>query len=213
MIHVDQHGCVFPRATGTPCKFSTSFDSHCFERIFLASGCEFLVVFRVLQPHTTATNTSMPAFLSTSDAGWAHDGGFYGRNATSMRLQSNPRLFPDGMKAFCDAIHERGLKCGIYTGYAPMVCNFQNGSWGHEVVDANTFAEWGVDFVKNDWCYNAGDKYEAQAEQAFGRMRDALNATGRRMVYAIHGKQVRDTHSCTCCTVAPRCTNFTLDCS
>ena len=91
-----------------------------------------------------------------------------------------------------------------------------NGSWGYEAVDANTFAGWGVgkwpryihttsftraiycmprsgttptpDLLKNDWCYNAGDSIEAQAPAAFRRMRDALNATGRRIIYSIHGK-------------------------
>jgi hypothetical protein len=72
-----------------------------------------------------------------------------------------------------------------------MVCNFQNGSWGHETTDAQTFASWGVDFVKNDYCYTAGDSFEAGAANAFRKMRDALDATGRRMVYAIHGKQTQ----------------------
>ena len=43
----------------------------------------------------------------------------------------------------------KGLRCGLYTGFAPMVCGFQNGSWGYETIDANTFAGWGVDLVKN----------------------------------------------------------------
>ena len=73
------------------------------------------------------------------------------------------------MRTFCDAIHRRGLKCGLYTGYAPMVCGFMNGSWGHETVDADTFAAWGVDLVKNDWCYNAGDSIEKAAPAAFRR--------------------------------------------
>ena len=46
-----------------------------------------------------------------------------GRNSNGT-LQPNPSLFPEGMKAFCDKIHAKGLKCGLYTGYAPMVCGF-----------------------------------------------------------------------------------------
>lgn len=57
------------------------------------------------------------------DAGWAHDGDFYGRNSHGT-LQPNPSLFPEGMKAFCDKIHAKGLKCGMYTGFAPMICGF-----------------------------------------------------------------------------------------
>lgn len=121
------------------------------------------------------------------DAGWAHDGQFYGRGSNGT-LVPNPKLFPDGMKAFCDEIHRRGLLCGLYTGFAPMVCGFMNGSWGYESVDAQTFAGWGVDTLKNDWCYNKQDAIEAAAPSAFAKMRDALNATGRRIIYAIHGK-------------------------
>lgn len=62
-----------------------------------------------------------------------------------------------------------------------------NGSWGYETVDANTFAGWGVDTLKTDWCYNKGDAIEAAAPSAFRKMRDALNATGRTIIYAIHG--------------------------
>ena len=47
------------------------------------------------------------------------------------------------MRHFWDEIHTRGLRCGLYTGYAPTVRGFMNGSWGHEVADANTFAGWG----------------------------------------------------------------------
>ena len=49
------------------------------------------------------------------DAGSAHDGDFYGRN-TNGTLDPNPSLFLEGMKAFCDKIHAKGLKCGMYTG-------------------------------------------------------------------------------------------------
>ena len=121
------------------------------------------------------------------DAGWAHDGHFFGRGSNGT-LVPNPRLFPDGMKAFCDALHSRGLKCGLYTGYGPMVCGFMNGSWGYEEVDATTFASWGVDLLKNDWCYNNGGAIEDAAPAAFSKMRDALNRTGRQIIYAIHGK-------------------------
>eukprot|EP01046_Picozoa_sp_COSAG06_P120469 COSAG06_NODE_67842_length_251_cov_0.453947_1_plen_43_part_10 len=43
-------------------------------------------------------------------------------------MRPNPRLFLEGMKSFCDEIHSKGLRCGLYTGFAPMVCGFQNGS-------------------------------------------------------------------------------------
>ena len=119
------------------------------------------------------------------DAGWAAP-----NRTASGELQPHPRLFPRGMKAFCDSIRAKGLRCGLYTGYARQVCSFGPGSWQHEAQDAKTFASWGVDYLKDDWCFNKAGSVEAGAKQAFIRMRNALNATGRKILYSIHGKNV-----------------------
>jgi alpha-galactosidase len=68
----------------------------------------------------------------------------------SGRLLSNKR-FPD-MKAMTDYIHARGLKAGIYISPGPRTCAGYEGSFGHEAQDARTFADWGFDFLKYDWC-------------------------------------------------------------
>jgi alpha-galactosidase len=66
------------------------------------------------------------------------------------RLLSN-RRFPD-MPAMTDYIHAKGLKAGIYISPGPTTCAGYEGSYGHEAQDARTFAEWGFDFLKYDWC-------------------------------------------------------------
>jgi alpha-galactosidase len=66
------------------------------------------------------------------------------------RLLSN-KHFPD-MKAMTDYIHAKGLKAGTYIGPGPETCAGYEASYGHEAQDARTFAEWGFDFLKYDWC-------------------------------------------------------------
>ena len=74
------------------------------------------------------------------------------RDAQGVLLPN--KYFPD-MKLLADYIHSKGLKAGIYISPGPLTCAGFAGSWQHEVLDAKTFAEWGYDFVKYDWCsYN-----------------------------------------------------------
>ena len=61
------------------------------------------------------------------------------------------RSFPD-MKAFTDYIHSLGLKAGLYSSPGPLTCGLCEGSYGHEMQDAESWAEWGFDYVKYDWC-------------------------------------------------------------
>ena len=67
------------------------------------------------------------------------------------RIAPNSR-FPD-MKALADHIHAKGLKAGIYSSPGPFTCGRAAGSWQHEELDAKTFAEWGFDYLKHDWCF------------------------------------------------------------
>lgn len=96
-------------------------------------------------------------------------------------LQAHPEKFPSGMKALGDFLHERGFKFGIYGCAGRKTCAGHPGSWGHEFQDARKFAEWGVDYLKYDWC-TAGD---ANPRDAYTRMRDALYAAGRPVVFSI----------------------------
>lgn len=120
------------------------------------------------------------------DAGYVHvniDDGWQGTRDASGVLQPNAK-FPD-MKALADYLHERGLKLGIYTSPGPKSCAGFAGSYGHEEQDARTFAAWGVDYVKYDWC-SAGLIYDdADMPAVYQKMAEALRKTGRPMVYSI----------------------------
>ncbi len=120
------------------------------------------------------------------DAGYVYvniDDGWQGDRDPDGTLRPN-RKFPD-MKALADYVHERGLKLGIYTSPGPRSCAGFQGSYGHEEQDARTFAAWGVDYVKHDWC-SAGLVYDDdEMPAAYRKMALALRATGRPMVYSI----------------------------
>ncbi|MGH9455674.1 MAG: glycoside hydrolase family 27 protein, partial [Terriglobia bacterium] len=92
--------------------------------------------------------------------------------------------FPD-MKALADYIHGKGLKFGIYSSPGPKTCGGFEGSYGHERQDAATYAHWGVDFLKYDWC-SATQVYKPdQMESAYRKMGKALRRTHRPMVYSL----------------------------
>jgi alpha-galactosidase len=91
------------------------------------------------------------------------------------------KRFPSGMAALADYVHARGLKFGLYTDVGSKTCQGRPGSLGHEWQDAATYAAWGVDYVKVDWCYNDG----LDAPTQYRLFRDALAATGRPMVLSI----------------------------
>jgi alpha-galactosidase len=106
-------------------------------------------------------------------------------------LRGNASKFPSGMKALGDYIHARGLKFGIYQVPTDRTCAQRGGAYpgstgsaGHEAQDARTFASWGVDYLKYDWC--SGEGTRDQQVTRFSLMRDALRATGRPIVYSIN---------------------------
>jgi alpha-galactosidase len=109
-----------------------------------------------------------------------------GQRDANGYIQPNER-FPD-MKALGDYIHSKGLKFGIYSSPGPKTCAQHEGSYGHEQQDARSYANWGVDYLKYDWC-SARDVYRAPAyPDAFRKMHDALMGTGRPILYSIHGR-------------------------
>ncbi|MEV4314431.1 NPCBM/NEW2 domain-containing protein [Actinocrispum sp. NPDC049592] len=98
------------------------------------------------------------------------------------RLTAHPVRFPSGIKAIADYVHARGLKLGIYTSAGTQTCaKTMPGALDHEDVDAQTFADWGVDYLKYDNCNNAG----RPALERYTKMRDALKKTGRPIVLSI----------------------------
>lgn len=97
------------------------------------------------------------------------------------QLVADPETFPSGIKALADYIHEKGLKLGIYSDAGVFTCQVRPGSLNHENDDAELFASWGVDYLKYDNCYNLGIK----PEDRYPPMRNALNATGRRILFSL----------------------------
>ena len=89
--------------------------------------------------------------------------------------------FPHGIKAVADYVHGKGLKFGIYTDAGTKTCQGRPGTLGHEEQDARTYAAWGVDYVKEDWC-NARNLV---APDQYATFRDALARAGRPIVFSI----------------------------
>ncbi|MGD0694137.1 MAG: glycoside hydrolase family 27 protein [Terriglobia bacterium] len=98
-------------------------------------------------------------------------------------IQPNER-FPD-MKELADYIHSKGLKFGLYTSPGLKTCAGYEGSYGHEEQDARTYARWGVDFLKYDWCSAETVYPRSEMPTAYKRMHDALLRTGRPMVFSL----------------------------
>jgi alpha-galactosidase len=106
------------------------------------------------------------------------------------RLQPDPERFPSGIKALADYVHARGLKLGIYEDVGTKTCAGFPGSYGHFEQDARTFAEWGVDFVKMDWCNVPFDDFPGLSQQEvgkrlYGEFAEAIKAAGRPMVLSV----------------------------
>lgn len=93
----------------------------------------------------------------------------------------DPERFPSGMKALADYVHSKGLKFGIYSDAGTATCQGRPGSRGHEFQDARTYAAWGVDYLKYDWCNHGTQDPEA----SYRTMRSALEAAGRPIVFSI----------------------------
>jgi alpha-galactosidase len=98
-----------------------------------------------------------------------------------QNLQADPKKFPDGMKAIGDYIHSKGLKFGIYNCAGTKTCAGYPGTRGHEYQDALTYASWGVDYLKYDWCNTEG----INAKEAYTTMSKALAATHRPIVFSM----------------------------
>jgi alpha-galactosidase len=100
---------------------------------------------------------------------------------TMGNLVADPAKFPGGMKALGDFLHAKGFKFGIHNCAGTQTCAGFPGGRGHEFQDARTYASWGVDYLKYDWC-NHGT---ANAEETYKTMRDALHAAGRPVVFSL----------------------------
>lgn len=97
------------------------------------------------------------------------------------RLVADPKKFPHGMKAVADYVHSKGLKFGMYSCAGVRTCAGYPSSYDHEFVDAATFAGWGVDFLKYDFCNfpTTGD-----CRMRYQMMSMALKASGRDILFS-----------------------------
>jgi len=96
-------------------------------------------------------------------------------------LVADPSKFPSGMKALADYIHSKGLKFGIYSCAGTHTCAGYPGSFEHEFQDAKLFAEWGVDYLKYDYCFKPRN---VSGELLYKRMNLALRNCGRDILFS-----------------------------
>src|SRR5439155_7175449 len=97
------------------------------------------------------------------------------------QIVADPQRFPSGMKALADYVHAKGLKFGVYSDAGTGTCEKRPGSKDHETIDARTYAGWGVDYLKYDWCNSEGQ----DPHDSYARMSRALRATGRPIVFSM----------------------------
>ena len=97
------------------------------------------------------------------------------------KLVADPALFPHGMKYLADYVHSKGLKFGMYSCAGFLTCAGYPSSYGHEFEDARQFAEWGVDYLKYDFCNFPAS---GNAKNAYLTMSMALRCSGREILFA-----------------------------
>ncbi len=120
------------------------------------------------------------------DAGFVYvniDDTWEGVRDAQGNLTANKK-FPD-MKRLADYIHSKGLKLGIYSSPGTRTCGEYPGSYGHEAQDAKTFAAWGVDLLKYDWCGARMIYQKEDLRAVYQTMGDALRESGRPIVYSL----------------------------
>lgn len=96
-------------------------------------------------------------------------------------LVPDPEKFPNGMKYVADYVHSKGLKFGMYSCVGTLTCAGYPGSLDHEFVDAKSFADWGVDYLKYDFCFHP---HSTLGHFMYKRMGLALANCGRDIVFA-----------------------------
>ena len=122
--------------------------------------------------------------LGLVDAGYIYlnlDDGWHGERDEQGFIQVDPQKFPSGMKALADYVHSKGMKLGVYSDAGWKTCAGCAGSYGHEFQDAFTYAQWGVDYLKYDWCYTEN----INPKGAYKLMSEALKATGREIWFSM----------------------------
>ncbi len=125
-----------------------------------------------------------------SQHGWTYiniDDGWEAPERTEDGILKGNKKFPD-MKQLADNVHAMGLKIGLYSSPGPETCGGYLGSYQHEEIDAKTWAEWGYDYIKYDWCsYRdiAKDQSLEELQKPYIVMNEALNKVDRDIVYSL----------------------------
>lgn len=118
------------------------------------------------------------------DAGYVYlnlDDGWQAGRGPDGTIRPDPEKFPSGIKTLADFVHSKGLKFGLYTCAGSKTCAKLPGSLGYEKKDMATYAAWGVDYVKVDWCFTEGLDSKTQ----YALFRDGIREAGRPMVLSI----------------------------
>jgi alpha-galactosidase len=126
------------------------------------------------------------AFLTNGmkDAGYEYiviDDCWQVSREASGQIIADPKRFPSGIKALADYIHSKGLKFGIYSDAGRQTCQGRPGGYNYEELDAKTYAVWGVDYLKYDWCHAEG----LDPQVVYPKMSKALSGSGRDIVFSI----------------------------
>ena len=122
--------------------------------------------------------------LGLVDAGYVYlnlDDGWHGERDDNGFIHEDLEKFPSGIKALADYLHGKGLKLGIYSDAGNFTCACYSGSLGHEYQDAITYAAWGVDYLKYDWCFTTN----VNPKGAYTLMRNALRKAGRPIFFSM----------------------------
>jgi alpha-galactosidase len=104
-----------------------------------------------------------------------------GERDAEGNITADPTRFHSGIKALADYVHGNGLKLGIYSDAGTKTCAGRPGSRDHELQDAKSYASWGVDYLKYDWCNAEG----LRAPETYKKMSEALRAAGRPVLFSL----------------------------
>ncbi len=122
--------------------------------------------------------------LGLVDAGYVYlnlDDGWHGERDEKGFIQEDRAKFPSGIKALADYLHSKGIKLGLYSDAGDFTCACYAGSHGYEYQDALTYARWGVDYLKYDWCFTK----DVNAKGVYILMRNALGKAGRPIFFSM----------------------------
>jgi len=145
--------------------------------------------------NTFGANINEDVILETADAMVANgllDAGYkylviddcwseYDRDPVTDKIVPSKVKFPHGMRYVSDYVHSKGLLFGMYSCAGVRTCADYPGSFDHEFLDAETFAEYGADFLKYDFCFKPVTE---NGPMLYRRMGMALRACGRDILFS-----------------------------